>query len=205
MDSKRRLEYDLSSLIEEISSIREVIAIILFGSRARGDYDEYSDYDLLVVFTDRESMWRRWSELFQKVGSFSLLVHLIPKSLSEFTSSEPTFLGEVLKHGRLLYSKYPFQSSLVPLNLQRVKIISYSMRRLKQEDKMRLIYRLYGKKGDENKGLVKKLRGLKVCEGCIIMPEENAGAVLEALRKQGVEVKSFDAYIPRDKLELVES
>ncbi|MEM3711946.1 MAG: hypothetical protein QXR97_00165 [Thermoproteota archaeon] len=36
MDSKRRLEYDLSSLIEEISSIREVIAIILFGSRARG-------------------------------------------------------------------------------------------------------------------------------------------------------------------------
>jgi|YelNatPaOPRAMG01_1025707.scaffolds.fasta_scaffold107943_2 predicted nucleotidyltransferase len=203
MDSKRRLEYDLSSLIEEVSSIKEVVAIILFGSMARGDYDEYSDYDLLVVFRDKESMWRRWDELFQRVGGLSLLVHLIPKSLGEFTSGEPTFLGEVLKHGKLLYSKYPFQSSLVPLNLQRVKLLVYSMRRLKQKDKMRLIYRLYGKKGTRNMGLVKSLAGLKIGEGCIIVSEEKAGAVLEALRKHRVEVKSFDIYVPRDRLELL--
>ncbi|MEM2940142.1 MAG: nucleotidyltransferase domain-containing protein [Thermoproteota archaeon] len=42
-----------------MSLIREVITIILFGSFARGDYDEYSDYDLLVVFRNKESMQRK--------------------------------------------------------------------------------------------------------------------------------------------------
>lgn len=192
---KRGLEYDLSSLTEEVSSINEVIAIILFGSVARGDYDEYSDYDLLVVFKDRESMWRRWDELFQKVGRLNLLVHLIPKSLDEFIGGEPTFLGEVFKHGKLLYSKYPFQSFLVPFNLKRVMLLTYSMRRLRQEDKMRLLYKLYGKKGARNTGLVNRLGGLKIGEGCIIMLEENAETVLKVLREHGVEVKSFDAYV----------
>lgn len=203
MSLRRRLESDLSSLVEEVSSIREVIAIILFGSFARGDYDEYSDYDLLVIFRDRESMWNRWDELFQKVGGLGLLVHLIPKSLDEFINSEPTFLNEVLKHGKLLYSKYPFQSSLVPLNLQRFKLITYSMRNLKQEDKMRLIYILYGKKGSKSIGLVKRLGGLKISEGCIIVPEENAKVVLEALRKQNVKANFLNAYISKDELEKI--
>lgn len=200
MDLRVRLEHDLSSLTEEVSSIKEVVAVILFGSIAKGDYDEYSDCDLLVVFRDRESMWRRWNELFQRVGKLGLLVHLIPKSLDEFTNSEPTFLEEVLKHGKALYSKYPFQPSLVPLNLQRARLLVYNMRRLKQEDKMRLLYRLYGKRGARSMGLVNRLGGLKIGEGCIIVPEENAGAILEVLREHGVEVKSFDVYVPRDEL-----
>ncbi|MEM4523385.1 MAG: nucleotidyltransferase domain-containing protein, partial [Nitrososphaeria archaeon] len=55
MNLKEKLEYDLNNLVETISSIKEVLAIILFGSIARGDYDEYSDYDILVIFKDKES------------------------------------------------------------------------------------------------------------------------------------------------------
>lgn len=141
-------------------------------------------------------MWRRWDELFQKVGRLNLLVHLIPKSLDEFTGGEPTFLGEVFKHGRLLYSKYPFQSYLVPFNLRRIRLLTYSMRRLRQEDKMRLLYKLYGKKGARNTGLINRLGGLKIGEGCVIMPEENAETIVKVLREHGVEVESFDAYVP---------
>ncbi|MEM2940141.1 MAG: hypothetical protein QW304_01100 [Thermoproteota archaeon] len=59
---------------------------------------------------------------------------------------------------------------------------------------MRLIYRLYGKKRIGNIGLIKKHGDLKIGEGCIIMPEEKVGAVLEVLRKEGARVKTFDVY-----------
>ena len=196
MSLRGRQEYDLSNLTETVSSIREVVAIILFGSVARGDYDEYSDYDLLVVFKDKESMWRRWDELFQMVGRLNLLVHLIPKSMDEFVESEPTFLREVLKHGVVLYSKYPFRSFLSPLGLKRMVLVAYSMRGLGQRDKMRLVYRLYGRKGDN--GLVKKLGGFKVAEGCILIPEDASNALLKALTEYCVEVKAFNVYVQRE-------
>ena len=81
---KEEQEYDLSGLVTLITSIDEVIAIILFGSIARRDCNEYSDYDLLVIFKDKESMWSRWNELFRRVGRLNLLIHLIPLIMKNF-------------------------------------------------------------------------------------------------------------------------
>jgi predicted nucleotidyltransferase len=181
--------------VEAISSIDEVIAAILFGSVARGDYDEYSDYDLLVVFKDKESMWKRWDELFGKVGELKLLVHLIPKGLEEFLNSEPTLLAEIFRHGKLLYSKYPFQSCMEPLNLKRMCLLVYSMGNLKQKDKMKLFYKLYRKGGSRDEGLVSKFGGLKINDGCIIVPEESSEAILKVLQEHGAKVKMLKIYL----------
>ncbi|MGB9730197.1 MAG: nucleotidyltransferase domain-containing protein [Thermoprotei archaeon] len=195
MSLKENQEYDLSRLIEVISSINEVIAIILFGSVARGDYDEYSDYDLLVVFRDKNSMWKRWDEVFEKVGELKLLLHVIPKSLDEFFNSEPTFLEEIFKYGKLLYSKYPFQSYMRPFNLKRMCLLVYNMRNLKQKDKMKLFYKLYGKRKNKDKSLVNKLGGSRINNGCIIVPEENIETILKILREYGAETKIFKIYL----------
>ncbi|MGC9165741.1 MAG: nucleotidyltransferase domain-containing protein [Thermoprotei archaeon] len=195
MSLKENQEYDLSRLIEVISSINEVIAIILFGSVVRGDYDEYSDYDLLVVFRDKNSMWKRWDEVFEKVGELKLLLHVIPKSLDEFFNSEPTFLEEIFKYGKLLYSKYPFQSYMRPFNLKRMCLLVYNMRNLKQKDKMKLFYKLYGKRKNKDKSLVNKLGGSRINNGCIIVPEENIETILKILREYGAETKIFKIYL----------
>lgn len=50
MQLRSEQKSDLSNLIKAITDVEGVIAVILFGSRAKGDPDEYSDYDLLVVF-----------------------------------------------------------------------------------------------------------------------------------------------------------
>jgi predicted nucleotidyltransferase len=192
---REKQEYDLSNLVEVISSISEVIAIILFGSIARGDYDEYSDYDLLVIFKDKESMWKRWNEVFKKVGELKLLIHLIPKSLEEFLNSEPTFLTEIFKHGKLIYAKYPYQFYMKPLNLKHMLLLVYNMRNMKQKDKMKLFYKLYGKKENKSAGLVNRLDGLKINNGCIIVPEENSEVILKVLKEYGTEVKALKIYI----------
>lgn len=196
MNLKEKVEHNLKGLVEAISSIKEVIAIILFGSIARGDYDEYSDYDLLVIFKDRESMWRNWDELFMKVGRLNLLVHCIPKSLEEFLKSEQTFLDEILKFGKLIYMKYPFQAYIKPLTFKNLKLISYDMSSLKQKDKMKVCYKLYGKKGSGKIGLVKKFNGIKLGEGCILLPAESSHHLIEILKKYNVKYNILDICMP---------
>ncbi|MEM1985328.1 MAG: nucleotidyltransferase domain-containing protein [Nitrososphaeria archaeon] len=196
MNLKEKLEYDLNNLVETISSIKEVLAIILFGSIARGDYDEYSDYDILVIFKDKESMWKNWDELFKRVGRLNLLVHCIPKSLEEFLKSEPTFLNEIFRNGKLLYIKYPFQAYMRPLDLKPYKLITYNMSGLRQEDKMKFYYKLYGKNSSSNIGLVKKVGGIKVSEGCLLIPENSFEIIKEILNKFNVKFNVIEIYKP---------
>lgn len=196
MNLKEKLEYDLNDLVEAISSIKEVLAIILFGSIARGDYDEYSDYDILVIFKDKESMWKNWDELFKRVGRLNLLVHCIPKSLEEFLKSEPTFLNEIFRNGKLLYIKYPFQAYMRPLDLKPYKLITYNMSGLRQEDKMKFYYKLYGKNSSSNIGLVKKVGGIKVSEGCLLMPEDSFEIIKDILNKFNVKFNVIEIYKP---------
>ncbi len=193
---KEKLEYDLNNLIKCISSIDEVIAIILFGSIAKGEYDEYSDYDLLVIFKDKESLWKKWDELFKKIGKLNLLIHCIPKSLNEFLNSEPIFLMDILKNGKLLYSKYPFQAYIKPINLKHMKLITYNLSKLNQKDKMKIIYKLYGKGDSKNKGIINKVNGIKLNDGCILIPEENSKDVINILKKYGANINIIDTYIP---------
>ena len=72
MKSKNELKSDLDRLTKAITSVEGVVAVILFGSRARGDYDEYSDYDVLVVFQSDEVMWRNRRKLYENVGKLGL-------------------------------------------------------------------------------------------------------------------------------------
>ncbi|MBE6523461.1 MAG: nucleotidyltransferase [Thermoplasmata archaeon] len=46
---------EMAILIQPIAEQYNVIGVSLFGSRARGDFDEDSDYDLLIDVTDQFS------------------------------------------------------------------------------------------------------------------------------------------------------
>ncbi|MGQ9515456.1 MAG: nucleotidyltransferase domain-containing protein [Thermoproteota archaeon] len=57
-----------------MANIEGVVLCILFGSRAREDSDAYSDYDLLVVFEDKDKMWRNFKKLYENTSSTSLFI-----------------------------------------------------------------------------------------------------------------------------------
>lgn len=61
----REIEIILTEFVESIQSLfaERLIKIILFGSYARGDYDEESDMDLMVLLNEEEEALRKYSDM----------------------------------------------------------------------------------------------------------------------------------------------
>ncbi|MBS7648028.1 MAG: nucleotidyltransferase domain-containing protein [Candidatus Bathyarchaeia archaeon] len=152
---------NLNRVVDLISRFEGVLGILLFGSMARGDYDEYSDHDLLIVFKDKSSMWKSWDNLFEVVSSLRMNLHVIPESLEEFKTANPVFLEELFKHGKFLFARFP----------------------------MKVSYFLYRKGGG---GVVTKVGGIKLNEGCVLIPKSAAEEIVGFLKDFGIKTRKLE-------------
>ena len=198
MQLRGEVKSDLSNLVKAIAYV-EVVAVILFGSRARGDYDEHSDYDLLVIFDDEESMWRNRGKLFENVGKLGLFTQVLTRSIREFVKkTEPTFRQNVLEQGVLLYLRYPFRAPAFCENLRPMAIVSYSMKGLSQTRKMKVVYQLFGKKmkGRSVGGVVEENNGMKLGDGCFMIPTENLEKITQIMKEYNIQYRVLRTYSP---------
>lgn len=73
---------------EFLIAVKEKFAIekvILFGSRARGDYKEYSDYDLIIVSQDFGKLnWHARIEEVVKLWKLDIDIDVLPYTYDEF-------------------------------------------------------------------------------------------------------------------------
>ena len=200
MQLRSEVELDLDSLVKAIATVEGVVAIILFGSRARGDYDEHSDYDLLVIFDDEESMWRNRRKLFENVGKLGLFTQVLTRSIREFVKkTEPTFRQNILEQGVLLYLRYPFRAPAFCENLRPMAIVSYSMTGLSQTRKMKIVYQLFGKKmkkGQNVCGVVENSGGIRLGDGCFMIPIEKLETIRQIMNEYGIQFRIQRTYSP---------
>jgi len=193
MKLKSEQNSELGRLVQVITKTEGIVAIILFGSRARGDYDEYSDYDLLVVFEDDETMWRNRSELYRNVGNLGLFTQVLTRSVKELKEkTEPTFLQNVLQQGTILYLRYPFKAPALAQNLIPMTVVSYSLAQVPQNQKMKVNYSLFGKQN--RKGIVYERGGTKLGDRCFMMPAENLQEATTILKEFGVQFNLMRVY-----------
>ena len=83
--------------------------IILFGSAARGETDEYSDIDLIVIKeTDRRFIQRLVdiSAFISPYISVDVFVYT-PGEIKAMVEDGNPFIEEALKDGKILYEKTP--------------------------------------------------------------------------------------------------
>lgn len=82
--------------------------VILFGSHARGEPDEYSDLDLVVIKKTDKRFMERLVEASRIIGldmgKVDVLVYS-PEEWERMIEWENPFAQEVLKEGRVLYEK----------------------------------------------------------------------------------------------------
>ena len=185
--------------MQAVTSVEGVVAVILFGSRARGDYDEHSDYDVLVVFQEDEVMWRNRRRLYENVGKLGLFTQVLTRSLKELKEkTEPTFLQTILEQGILLFLRYPLKAPAFLQSLRSMAIVSYSLVGLPQKEKMKVVYRPFGKetKNRSVRGLVEESGGLKLGDGCFMIPTENLEAATQVLKQYNIQFKIRRTYAP---------
>lgn len=98
----------LNSLIEKYKRY-SLKLVVLFGSRARGDYTNESDVDLLVVADNlmkdpRESFIQLYDPDYPLVNPVGLNTETFLKKLGEGS----TFILEILEDGKILYADGEF-------------------------------------------------------------------------------------------------
>ncbi len=92
-----RLESLLSWLIEAAKKEVGLSRIYLFGSRARGDHRERSDFDLAFEFTDATSHAAFFLDLRETAPTLCEL------DLVDLRSADPELVNSVTKEGKLIY------------------------------------------------------------------------------------------------------
>ncbi len=89
----------VDTLTREISAFPSVEKVILYGSRARGDNDRFSDIDLAVVGVSDDREWINVSQKADVENSGSLL----KIDLVQFEKADKPLQESIIREGKVLY------------------------------------------------------------------------------------------------------
>jgi predicted nucleotidyltransferase len=102
------MESQLQKAINVIVRVADPEKIILFGSRARGDYRDDSDYDLCVIKSNIEHRRRLAKKLYRYLYETGAAIDLIVETPEKFNElkNNPYMIYKAIKdNGRLIYEK----------------------------------------------------------------------------------------------------
>ncbi|MBI4201647.1 MAG: nucleotidyltransferase domain-containing protein [Chloroflexi bacterium] len=91
-----------------VAALRGSIAqkAVLFGSYARGDADEYSDIDLIIVADTPRKFVTRFEDFWPLLNAFPKAMDLLvytPAELAELLAQDRAFVTDALAEGIVLY------------------------------------------------------------------------------------------------------
>lgn len=171
----------------------KISKIILFGSVARGDFDEKSDIDIFVdTNADIEKDVDRLMTLFMSSKTYeSWKLKGIKNDMSVKIGNlgEWSLRREIISSGILLYGKY----NELPKNAKYYEMIKMDLKKIKTSKQMRIWRKLYGYKqkiGNKvytGKGIVEKAGGKKIGKAIILVPMENRREIMEFLKKNKID------------------
>lgn len=183
---EENVQSEIARLANEIAGTKGVLAIILFGSYARGDYDEGSDVDALCLFSDEKSL-RKYSDRIHELSSKRrLLVQIVTLTLDEFLSSR--LFSTVLREGKVLYARKGFSlENFTSGLLKPFALVTYEIRRLSQPRKVRFIQTLSGRgKGRYTyAGLLRQVDGFRVGRNAVMVPLNALEGLTQFLEEHG--------------------
>ena len=97
------LEIAVERLVKEL----DAKIIILFGSRARGDWKPWSDYDLLIIADFKEKYLDRIKRVLDIVGDLPIHIEPHPYTLEEaiiMLKKGNPIIVDALEEGKILYA-----------------------------------------------------------------------------------------------------
>ncbi len=98
----------LEQLVSRIVAAVQPEKVILFGSRARGDAKQESDFDLLVIKDSDELRYRRAVPLYLALVGLLANVDIMvytPQEVWEWSTVPQAFVTTAVREGKVLYER----------------------------------------------------------------------------------------------------
>lgn len=168
-----------------IAGTRGVIGVALFGSYARGDFDEGSDVDLLVVFRSRDELDRAVRRIHEVTARTDLFFQVVSLTSDEFGRSP--LLDSVLREGRFYFGEERIRKLVRPR--EPYALVTYSTANLSPRKRTLTAQRLEGRRSGRYRyeGLIQRLGGYKVGRGVAMIPAGKLRALTDFLDKKKIQ------------------
>ena len=125
----------ISVMVDRIVTQFHPLRIILFGSQARGDANESSDVDLMVVLNDIPNRYTTTSEILHSLSDVPIskdIIVVTPNEIERDANVIGTISYDALHEGRIMYEK----------NNPRVKTVALLWLRHSSDDLMHALHML---------------------------------------------------------------
>jgi len=170
----------------KMKMVKGVIGVVLFGSFSRGDYDEGSDVDLLVVFRDRDTLDKGLKEVYKATSESDLFFQVVGLTIDELKGSP--LLESAMREGKIYYANENVKKMLT-LTHKPYALITYSTANLNPKDRVVFTQKLEGRGRGKYRyeGLIRELGGYKVGRGVMMIPIESLKTITQHLEKKGID------------------
>jgi len=177
---------EIERLADRIGEIEGVVGVVLFGSYSRGDFDEGSDVDLLVVFKDKSTLRRRQEEVYKITAETDLPIQAIPLTVREL--KESALLEPVVYEGKILRGSKGLRRLLAGRG-KPYALISYENTGLAARERVAFTQKLEGRRVGRYRyyGILQENGGFKVGRGALMIPLKNMRTITEFLEENRVE------------------
>lgn len=191
---KQQFNMLASSLKKELYKIKEINAVVLFGSFARGDYSvKHSDLDIMIFIDKIEKQPKLEEKILKKIINLNLGKEISMHTLFQYKKIEKedkSLMLTIANEGRVLFAKKSLVLSKNILGLKNYFLIKFDVANTKPVVKNKLQRFLHGYtiKGKHYKGVVDEEAVLSAGRGAIIVPGTMLKKVL--IFAQGIGVKA---------------
>jgi len=177
---------EIERVVNRIKRIQGTVGIVLFGSFSRGDYDEGSDVDLLVVFKNKKDLDRGSSETYKATANSDLFFQVISLTLEELEKSP--LLETALREGKIYYIRQGAKILLTPTR-KPYALVTYTTANLSAKERVIFTQELEGRRNGKYRydGLIHKMGGFKVGRGVVMVPLGSLKTLMEQLEKNEIE------------------
>lgn len=176
--------------------------IILFGSIARNEFDKQSDIDLFIEpkqkskIKEIETKIKEIKQEFESEKEHTWTLKNINYPIRELIGDleDPTWKTlkeDIISNGIMLYGKY----EELPKEIKHYALINYSLKNLKQKEKMKFLRTLFGysikkaKKIYKQEGFIQQINGKKLTKNIILIPLDESARIKDLFEKFKIKIE----------------
>ena len=177
---------EIEHIAGQLEEVEGVVGVILFGSYSRGDFDEGSDIDLLIIFKDKETLNKNQKTIYKITSQTNLFIQAITLTLNELKNS--TLLESAEREGKTYHAKNELNKLLATTH-KPYALITYTTTNLTPKQRVALTQKLEGRRYGKYtyQGLLQRIGGHKIGRGVIMIPIEKQKEITQYLEKVRVD------------------